>query len=569
MTRRRPAGAAFALACTLGLAACNPEPASQPVHERAPTLWALEYRFFLSSSGTAGAAQPPLESTARGRLTLVPLDEPALFVGSLAIDLMQLCSGTQPLATLEPGEWHFLARRTSDGLVDAVWLDDGMPSEAASLSRFLLAQLQMPTIAVAQEQTPAGTLQAHYYDIEQPWLRVGLRARSALERAPQPVYGVAAFVSDDLGVVGIVSGEGTRTEIGVHEKVESVSYLVARRTSTTTLSDVAVGELREQIERLSAAPPLTLQEQGLSADEKDAMRRDAESWDSVKVRLLSAGETADAILLARAAAHLIADESLAGELLSLASHSMTSSTAVSAMFLALGDCGTRQCQAALMAALDLDDRLRSASLAAWTRVEEPAVDAVDRLLEIAATSDEVMRASVGIVVSRFSVSDPDAASVRIQRLLAALDGCSASLDGWFGLLGNAGLAIAEPILVDCIDNDMPEARRAAAVGALRRIPGDHITQSLIRLVAEDSSRAVQLAGLRALRSRGLRDADLAPFVGVHVGEWQTPELNSLLDVLESVLAPGRVTRELLVEISRCSQEEAAKRARVLLESLYK
>jgi hypothetical protein len=570
----RQAARAIALSLSFSImltAACGSEPPPPVSVEPPPALWSLDYRFVVRSVGVAKSSQAlALDSVARGRLTLVSLDDPPLFVGSLIVDHMQLRSGEQTLARLAAGEWSFLARRTLDGTVDAVWLAADMPGEAQSLTRFLIAQLQTPTpgIVATQEQAPVGAVQARYYHFDFPAFRVSVRARRSPQQASDIVRGATLFIADELGPVVVGSGQITRVNVNAGDDVVSVTLLSALRGSATAIPDSASPQLRAQIEALSAVAPVPLQDQPLTKQDRDAMRRDAESWESVRARLVSAGEDADPTLVARAAAHLAADGSLVNELQALTVDPSTPRAATAAMYTALGDCGTKPCQDALMVALEGRDPVSAEILVALTRVVEPSAETVDRALELGGPADEVTRAAIGIVLSRFAEVDPAGAAARVERLFGRTDGCSARLEGWFGLLGNAGLAEAKPTLLACLDPGVPADRRASAAGALRRIPGADVTHALIRMAVDDPSPTVQLACLRALIFRDVRDRDFAPIIAAGTSDWPAPALNLLLDVIEHVAVVRGAVGALLDELSRSEHEEVAERALRAIERLY-
>jgi hypothetical protein len=565
----RPVMRLLSIAGALALLACGREPSVGDAGSHAPPLTALEYEFVLSSVGTADSAQAlELASWASGRVTLTLLDDPPLLVGSLVVDQMELRSHDQMLVTATPGDWPFLARRGNNGSVDALWLDNEIPGEATSLLRFLIGELQTaaPGAVVRQEQTPAGVLEAGYVQSGLPWLQLGLRVRRSPTSSVAQVRAGAVFASDYAGVRRLVSVQRTHASFGAEDDIASSSMLLARRVAVTDLADVDMTRLREQIERLSASPPVSLAEQPLSKAQKDAMRRETESWDSVMTRLLSAGDPADPSLLGRAAAYLIEDEALVRELLEFVRDPSTPRMGVNAMLEALGECGTLACQDGLLAALEFDEALRAASLAALTRVVEPTAKTVDRLLEICEGGDEVAHASVGIVLARFAEHDAEGAAARVREIVDGFDGCPAALERWFGLLGNAGSSAAQGTLLECFSDPVPAQRRAAAAAALRRMPGEEVTRALVELVAEEPG-AVRLAGLRALFSRELSDEELALLASAGVRDWGAPELNSLLDVIERVADPSSVARELAGEIGRSPHEEVARRAQLLRDHL--
>lgn len=563
----RPVMRILSIAGALALVACGAKTPVENAGSHAPPLTALEYEFVLSSVGTADSAQAlEIASGASGHVTLTLLDDPPLLVGALSLDNMELRSHQHMLVSATRGDWPFLARRGNDGSVDALWFDDEMPGEATSLLRFLIAELQTaaPGVLVRQEQTPAGILEAGYAQAGLPWLQVGIRVRRSPTISIAQVGSGAVFSSDYAGLRRLSSVQRTHANFGAGD-VASSSILLARRVAVTDLADADIARLREQIEQLSASPPVSLAEQPLSKARKDAMRREAESWDSIKTRLLSAGDPADPSLLGRAAAYLIDDEALVRELMELARAPSTPRMGVNAIFEALGECGTLACQDALLAALELEE-LTTASLAALTRVDEPNAETIDHLIEVCKTGDEVTRASVGIVLARFAAHDAEGAATRVRGIVDGLDGCPAELERWFGLLGNAGSSAAQETLLECLLAPVPTQRRAAAAAALRRVPGEEVTRALVELVAAEPG-AVRLAGLRALLARELRDEDLAVIASADVGDWGAPELNSLLDVIERITDPETAARALLAEIGRSSNDEVARRAQPLIEHL--
>jgi hypothetical protein len=556
---------AILLALVVGLGACGSEPAPVSLADQhEPRLRSLEYHFVTHGRGGSTSHALALASVGHGQLTLVPLDEPPVTVGSIAVDRLQLRSAGKIVASLEPGEWPFLVRRTSDGTVDAIWLTADMPTETQSLARFLVAELSTPAsdIEVREEQTPVGLLQARYFAIEGMARSVGLRIRHASADVPTRAFAAALFAADEQGMVMIGAGEFTRTSLDQQNELASTSLVFIRRQSTTVLPDSEATQLRARIEVLSVSPPIPLIELPRSEQEKDAMRRDAESWESVRARLLVVSK-AEPTLVSRAAAHLAADDTLVDDLRRLALEPDTPPTAMAAMYLALGACGTAACQDALLAALERDEEGRPEVLAGLTRVSVPSAKTVDRLLALDQPDLELARSTIGVVLSRFAEVDPAAAADRIERVVGGLVGCPVELEELFVMLGNAGLPASKPALLACLDAGVVEDRRAAAVGAMRRIPGADMTGTLVRLVIEDSSTKVRLAGLRALLFRDLHDHDLAPLAGVGVSRWGVSELGVLLDVLERVAEPEAVVVGLLTEIGRAQDEELAARARIL------
>jgi hypothetical protein len=556
---------AILLALAVGLWACGSEPAAVSVaaqHE--PGLRSLEYHFVTHGRGGSSSHALALSSIAHGRLTLVPLDEPPVIVGSIAVDRLQLRSAGQIVASLEPAEWPFLARRTSNGTVDALWLTADMPTETQSLARFLVAELSTPAseIEVREEQTPVGLLQARYYAIEGMARSVGLRVRHSSANVPTRAFAAALFTADEQGMVMIGAEEFIRTSLDQQNELTSISLVFVRRQSMTVLPDSEMPQLRATIEALSVSPPVPLIELPRSEQEKDAMRRDAETWASVRARLLVVSK-AEPTLVSRAAAHLAADDTLVEELRRLAIKPDTPPTAMAAMYLALGECGTIACQDALLAALERDDEDRAEVLAGLTRVSAPLAETVDRLLALDQPDLELARSTIGVVLSRFAEVDPVAAADRIERIAGGIIGCPVELEELFAVLGNAGLPASKPVLLACLDAGVVDDRRAAAVGAMRRIPGTDVTETLVRIVVEDPSTKMRLAGLRALVFRDLHDHELAPLAGVGVSRWGVAEVDVLLDVLERVAEPGAVVAGLLAEIEQVQDEELAARARIL------
>jgi hypothetical protein len=563
--REREVSRAILLALVVGLGACGSEPARvSVVKQHEPGLRSLEYHFVTHGRGGSSSHALALASVAHGRLTVVPLDEPPVIVGSIAVDRLQLRSAGQIVASLQPGEWPFLARRTSNGTIDALWLAADMPSEAQSLTRFLAAELSTPAsdIEVREEETPVGSLQARYYAIEGMARSVGLRVRHASADVPTRAIAVALFTADEQGIVMIGAGQFIRTSLDQQNELASTSLVFVRRRSTTVLPDSEAPQLRARIEALSVSPPIPLIELPRSEREKDAMRRDAETWESVRARLLLASK-AEPTLVSRAAAHLGADDNLVDDLRRLAVEPGTPPAAIAAIYLVLGECGTPACQDALLDALLLDDGVRPEVLAGLTRVSAPLAETVDRLLALDQPDLEVARSTIGVVLSRFAEVDPAAAADRVERVVGGLAGCPVELEELFAMLGNAGLPASKPVLLACLDVGVVEDRRTAAAGAMRRIPGADVTGTLVRLVVEDPSTKVRLAGLRALVFRDLHDHELAPLASVGVNRWGVTELGVLLDVLERVAEPGAVVAGLLAEIEGAEDEELAARARIL------
>jgi hypothetical protein len=180
-----------------------------------------------------------------------------------------------------------------------------------------------------------------------------------------------------------------------------------------------------------------------------------------------------------------------------------------------------------------------------------------------------MRQVAGVVLSRFATTNPDDAAAKIEQLIGETSGCSPELDAWFGMLGNAGLPATKPMLLSCVAPQIPATRRAAGAGALRRIPGEDVTRTLIRLAIDDGDEQVRVACLRGLVSRNVEDAELAPFVSAQTDEWSPASLNLLLDVIDNVVAFGLGSGSastLLERLSRSTHSELAGRARQRLDA---
>ncbi|WP_146157512.1 hypothetical protein [Enhygromyxa salina] len=562
---------ALGLGLAVALSACGSEPApvSLVSDDAAPALRSLDYDFVTYSAGLANSTQAlALTSVALGRIGFVSIDEPPLLVSSIAIEHMQLRSDGHTLSSLEPDTWTFLARRTDEGAVDALWFPADMPSESQSLVRFLVAQLQVTTADVepAEEQAPLGPLLARYYTLSHFVLRAVLRVRCSVSGVH--VRDATLFLADQLGSIVVGSGQLVLAEVGERDDIASVSVAVARRRSVAVLPASALPQLRAEIEALSLTPPLPLLELPISEADKIAMRRDAESWASIRARLLVVGDVVDPQLVSRAAAHLMNDEALVFELRQLAHDPATSKSAAGAMSIALGECGTQACQDALVVMLAREGQVRVDVLAGITRVLAPSASVADRLIELGEDGDDMTRAALGIVLARLFVVDPVAATTRVEGIVSGLDRCPTQLDPWFGTLGNAGLPAAKPALLACLDgDDVPDARRASAVSAMRRIPGADVTKTLVRVVVEEPGFAVRGAGLRALASRDLGDGELAPLVAVQTSDWGVSEQGLLLDVIERVAEPGEVVAVLLERGRQFENDEIAARATQLAAML--
>lgn len=558
---------AFGLVLLAMLGACGPEPApvrAAAAAESEPQLWSIDYRFDTYSHSFAPSL--PLSSSARGRLSLVWIDEPPLIVGALVLEDMQLRSAGQVVSRVEPGEWPLLARRSDRGAVDALWLTRDMSDEARNLARSLLAELSLSQGAGVQaEQTPVGELQARYISLVGPLMRLGVRARRSEPASAVRVFGLAALELDDLGLRSVGAGQVTRSTIGGHEELGTASVVVIRRESAKALTDNELSQLRATIEALSAAVPISLIEQPLSEGDKDHMRREAEPWEAVRARLLAAGAEPEPTLIHRAAAHLAVDDARVDELRGLLVEPRSSTAQ---MYLALGECGTAACQGILLDSFEQRNaRAQREVLAGIARITAPSAETVDRLLAQHGGDDATLRSTLGIVLSRFAVIDPVGANERIGSVLEGMTDCPPGLDDLFVVIGNAGLPASMDVLTKCLDLAVEEGRRAAAIDSMRRIPGQEVTKLLVRAVVDDPSTVVRLAGLRALVVRELDDGELAPLVDAGVRRWGSSEWGTLLDVLERIDEPGPTVRALLVEIDGVDDEDVAARARTLLDGL--
>lgn len=104
--------------------------------------------------------------------------------------------------------------------------------------------------------------------------------------------------------------------------------------------------------------------------------------------------------------------------------------------MALGECGTPACQDALSTTIEQSAHVRAEVLAALVRVEAPLPDTVDRLLALNQQGDPLVRATLGVLVSRLAEREPEAAADRIAQLIRGVVGCPAELEALFGLLSS-------------------------------------------------------------------------------------------------------------------------------------
>jgi hypothetical protein len=563
--------AVIVLAMMLG--ACEsdyaPAPATSVVEPHRDELHELEYDFATRSHSGGSPGVPALSSTSAGRLLLVALDEPPLFVGKLVVDHMHLRAAGEIASQLEPDEWSFLARRTG-GTVDVLWVESDMPREAQSLARVLIAELATPNATPntesenLEEQTPTGVLSTRYYSLHGGMSMLGLRARSSNPGVPERVLNAALLRADEHGAVMVGAAQVVRVALDPKDVLMSIGAVFLWRRATTALPDAEILRLRETIAALSRSSPIPLVEQPLSREEKDAMRRDAESWASVRARLLAAGADMNPTLSSRAAAYLAVDDALVTELRELALEPDTTKAATATMLLALGECGTPACQDALSTTIEQAPHVRAEALAALVRVEAPLSDTVDRLLALSQQGDPLVPATLGVLFSRFAEREPVAAADRIAQVIRGVVGCPTELEALFGLLGNAGSLASKSVLLACLHEDVNQERRAAAVGAMRRIPGADVTSILVQLVV-DERNPVRLAALHALVFRELRDAELMPLAVEDVSHWETIESSELLDLVERLAEPGEAADQLLTQLTRSSHPEVAARARLLRE----
>ena len=237
------------------------------------------------------------------------------------------------------------------------------------------------------------------------------------------------------------------------------------------------------------------------------------------------------------------------------------------MLAALGESGTPACQEALISMLERGDKsIEAEILAALSRVSEPTLASVTTLLKHARADEGAeLRATTGIMLARLASSEPELAQRLLAPLLQTLADCPPELDEWFMLLGNAGLSTSATALLACLDAKIPLHRRASAVEALRRIPGEALSARLLELAADDPN--LRLASLRALGARELEDAQLAQLRPIQPHSWSKAEQGALLDLLERISAPGPTTRALIVKGQEFEDGELALRAADLAQRL--
>ena len=230
---------------------------------------------------------------------------------------------------------------------------------------------------------------------------------------------------------------------------------------------------------------------------------------------------------------------------------------------AFGECGTPRCQAALVERLD---EAQHETLAVLARVDEPTSDTLDAVLALTSAGDAKTRELVGMLLNKHAQHDPDDALARARSLTAPSKSCSGDIDAWLGLLGNAGLAGSEAWLLDCLGNEQYSQRRAAVIGALRRIPGSAVTSALVDHVG-DADEAVRDASLCALVRREASEEQLSPVAGLDIATWSASSLHLLVDLLEAARPSSSPLRELVVHLAGAVEPDVAERAQELLESL--
>ena len=211
------------------------------------------------------------------------------------------------------------------------------PSAAQSLARFVLAQMQTSAGPSAQETTSAGEVTADYRRLQLPSAQLILRIRSSLPGAAQQLFGLTLLLADERGPRALVSAQLTRAEIDGPRSLGSLSVLVARPRSQRRLSETESAQLAETVEALSASAPVPVPEQPLSEEAKDELRRRAQSWLSVRNRLLSASEAATPQLIGRASAYLRVDPTALDELRDFLGRASTSTKARAEINLALDE----------------------------------------------------------------------------------------------------------------------------------------------------------------------------------------------------------------------------------------
>ncbi|MFV8755071.1 hypothetical protein ACNOYE_31360 [Nannocystaceae bacterium ST9] len=500
-------------------------------------------------------------STARGRISLLALDEPPVVIGMLELERMQLVSEGRVVVEAETGTWPFVAHPSERGTIASVRLAPSMPGEAAQLLRFAMSELRPATLdGLGRDEVQIGLVDVWQASVALLGVRVVLCLRSSSASGPARSDGVTLSLHDPYGPWLLASIATTRVELP-STPLRTFNVLIARRDRVAAIAPDDP-ELVANLEQLSAVQSVSLADAMPSPERLDELRREAESWPDLVARIRS-GEIESGTVVTRIAAHLRADDEHVDELVALLEELEPGETTVGRVLAALGECGTPPCQAALVERLDA---AQHETLAVLARVDEPTSDTLDAVLARASAGDAQTRELVGMLLNRHAQHDPDDALARARSLISPSESCSMDIDAWLGLLGNAGLAGSEAWLLDCLGSEQYSQRRAPVIGALRRIPGSAVTSALVDHV-RDADEAVRDASLRALVRREASEEQLSPLAELDIATWPASSLHLLVDLLEAARPSSSPLRELVGRLAGVVEPDVAERAQELLGSL--
>lgn len=544
---------AFALA--LALLGCEPRMTANAAGE-APPLPSPALRFVAQGASSLG-----FHSSAAGHLSLLELDDPPVVIGELALERMQLFDADRLLVAAETGRWPFLAHAGERGTIASVRLVPSMPSEAAQLLRLALSELQPATHdGLGQDEVQVGLVDTWQASLSLFGVRAVLCLRRSTSASPADSTSATLSLHDPYGPWWLVAISLTRVDLP-DAPLHTANLLLVRREQVAALAPNDA-QLGATIEDLSTIEAVSLADAMPSNERLDALRREAESWPDLVARIRS-DDVEDATAVTRIAAHLRDEDRHVDELVALLVELPSESATCGRVLAALGECGTARCQAELVARLDAAEH---DMLAVLVRVDAPTSDTLDAVLARAASGDVRTRELAGMLLHRHAQHDADDALARARALISPRATCSPDIDAWLGLLGNAGLVGSDAWLLDCLAPTQPVQRRAAALAALRRIPGEAVTHVLLEHVG-DADEALRDASLRALARRDVSEADLELLAGLELATWRASSLQLLLDLLAAARPSSAALRGLVQRVAASADPDAAARARELLDLL--
>jgi hypothetical protein len=538
------------LACLL---ACEPQGVANEAGE--PSLPRVEMRFLAYGASSLG-----FHSSVAGGISLLELDDPPVVIGELALERMQLFDADRLLVAAETGRWPFLAHAGERGTIASVRVVPSMPGEAAQLLRLALSELRPATHdGLGQDEVQVGLVDTWQASTSLFGVRAVLCLRRSTSASPADSTSATLSLHDTYGPWWLVAISLTRVDLP-DAPLHTANVLFVRREQVAALAPNDA-QLGATIEDLSTIESVSLADAMPSTERLDELRREAESWPDLVARIRN-DDVEHGSVVTRIAAHLRADDKHVDELVALLDELPSESDTRGRMLAALGECGTVRCQAVLVERLDAAEHDMLGVLA---RVDAPTSDTLDAVLARAASGDVRTRELAGMLLHHHAQHDAEDALARARALISPPTSC-AELDAWLGLLGNAGLVGSDAWLLDCLAPTQPVQRRAAALAALRRIPGEAVTRVLLEHVG-DTDEALRDASLRALARRGVSEADLESLAGLELATWRASSLQLLLDLLAAARPSSAALRGLVQRVAASADPDAAARARELLDLL--